>query len=676
MVYSFIAAAGLASITGCGNRQKSAAVPAIDLTNLDTTTRPGVDFYEFACGGWIQNNPLRPEYSRFGAFERLREENLSQLRTIVEEVSAQSQTPGSIAQKIATLYALGLDSTKLNADGVTPVKEQLTAIEAIADKDALSKMVATLHREGMAPYFAIGVDADDMNSKMNILLMQQAGLAMGDRDYYLAEDAQMQKVRDAYLVYINKLFTLAGYTAEEAAAAADAVRKIENKIATASYSREALRDSYKNYNKMSVAELQQLSDLLDWKAYFTALGLPDLDTVNVRQRDFYPALSEALSEVTLDEQKLYLEFNLLDAAAPYLSDDFQNASFAFYGKTLSGAQQQKPRWKRALATTDGALSEALGQLYVEKYFPASSKEKMLQLVGNLQKALGQRIDGLTWMSDATKAKAQEKLASFTVKIGYPDQWRDYSGLDIQKDSYWANVCRSNIFDMEYQLSQADKPVDKGRWYMSPQTVNAYYNPTTNEICFPAAILQPPFFNPDADDAVNYGAIGVVIGHEMTHGFDDQGRNYDKDGNLTDWWTAEDAAQFQERAEKLAAQYDAIIVLDTVHANGHFTLGENIADQGGLQVAHAAYKNSLAGGPAPEPIDGFTDEQRFYLGYATLWSENIRDEEILRRTKIDPHSLGRWRVNAALRNLESFFTAFDIQEGDPMYLAPEDRVTIW
>ena len=387
-------------------------------------------------------------------------------------------------------------------------------------------------------------------------------------------------------------------------------------------------------------------------------------------------MNKALRNTTVDEQKYYLAFNLLSAAAPYLSDDFVDADFEFYGKVMSGKQEQQPRWKRSLNTVNGALGEAVGEMYVEKYFPASSKEKMLTLVGNLQTALSERINGLEWMSDTTKAKAQEKLAAFTVKIGYPDKWRDYSGLEIKDDSYWANVRRSNIFDMAYQLADVDKPVDKSRWHMNPQTVNAYYNPTTNEICFPAAILQPPFFNPDADDAVNYGAIGVVIGHEMTHGFDDQGRNYDKDGNLIDWWTAEDAVRFKERADKLVDQYDQIIVIDTLHANGRFTLGENIADHGGLLVAHQAYLNSLKGKETPAPIDGFTNEQRFFLGYATLWGQNIRPEEIRRRTKIDPHSLGKWRVNAALRNIAPFYAAFDIKEGDPMFMAPADRVVIW
>ena len=619
---------------------------------------------------------MKPEYARFGTFDQLLENNQEQLRVLIEELSATPHEAGSVAGKIGALYAMGLDSTKLNADGVAPIKEELAAINALATKSDVSKMVATLHKEGMAPFFALFVDADEKNSAMNIVQLYQAGIGMGDRDYYLLEDEGSAKMRDAYRAYINKLFTLAGSSPEQADAAVDAVMKIEKAIADISYGREDLRDSQKNYNKLAYEDFKQIESPLDWDVYFESMGLAGLKELDAKQINFYKDMNKALQNTTVDEQKYYLAFNLLSAAAPYLSDDFVDADFEFYGKVMSGKQEQQPRWKRSLNTVNGALGEAVGEMYVEKYFPASSKEKMLTLVGNLQTALSERINGLEWMSDTTKAKAQEKLAAFTVKIGYPDKWRDYSGLEIKDDSYWANVRRSNIFDMAYQLADVDKPVDKSRWHMNPQTVNAYYNPTTNEICFPAAILQPPFFNPDADDAVNYGAIGVVIGHEMTHGFDDQGRNYDKDGNLIDWWTAEDAVRFKERADKLVDQYDQIIVIDTLHANGRFTLGENIADHGGLLVAHQAYLNSLKGKETPAPIDGFTNEQRFFLGYATLWGQNIRPEEIRRRTKIDPHSLGKWRVNAALRNIAPFYAAFDIKEGDPMFMAPADRVVIW
>ena len=672
-----LVAAGMVAMSGCSKSpvKETAKVDAINLANLDTTVAPGTDFYQYACGGWIEKNPLKPEYSRFGTFDQLRDNNQEQLRSLIDELGSTPQEAGSVAQKIGSLYEMGLDSVKLNKDGMAPIKEQLEAIQRLGTKADVAKMVAVLHKEGMAPFFALFVDADEKNSSMNIVQLYQAGIGMGDRDYYLLDDEGTVKMRDAYKQFINRLFTLTGASPEQAEAAVNAVMKIETGIAEISYSREDLRDSQKNYNKIKLEEFKAKNNPIDWDVYFESMGLMEIEYLDAKQLPFYGALDEFLKNVSIDEQKYYLAFNLLNAAAPYLSDEFVAAEFDFYGKTMSGKQEQQPRWKRSLSTVNGALGEAVGQMYVAKYFPASSKEKMLTLVGNLQKALSERIAGLEWMSDETKAKAQEKLSAFIVKIGYPDKWRDYTALEIKDDSYWANVCRSNIFEMDYMLAQAGKPVDKSRWGMTPQTVNAYYNPTTNEICFPAAILQPPFFNPDADDAVNYGAIGVVIGHEMTHGFDDQGRNYDKDGNLTDWWTAEDAARFTERADRLVQQYDDIIVVDSVHANGRYTLGENIADQGGLLVSHLAYLNSL-NGKTPAPIDGFTNEQRFYLGYATLWGQNIRPEEILRLTKIDPHSLGKWRVNAALRNIDTFYSAFDIKEGDPMYMMPAERVVIW
>lgn len=672
-----LVAAGMVAMSGCSKSpvKETAKVDAINLANLDTTVAPGTDFYQYACGGWIEKNPLKPEYSRFGTFDQLRDNNQEQLRSLIDELGSTPQEAGSVAQKIGSLYEMGLDSVKLNKEGMAPIKEQLEAIQRLGTKADVAKMVAVLHKEGMAPFFALFVDADEKNSSMNIVQLYQAGIGMGDRDYYLLDDEGTVKMRDAYKQFINRLFTLTGASPEQAEAAVNAVMKIETGIAEISYSREDLRDSQKNYNKIKLEEFKAKNNPIDWDVYFESMGLMEIEYLDAKQLPFYGALDEFLKNVSIDEQKYYLAFNLLNAAAPYLSDEFVAAEFDFYGKTMSGKQEQQPRWKRSLSTVNGALGEAVGQMYVAKYFPASSKEKMLTLVGNLQKALSERIAGLEWMSDETKAKAQEKLSAFIVKIGYPDKWRDYTALEIKDDSYWANVCRSNIFEMDYMLAQAGKPVDRSRWGMTPQTVNAYYNPTTNEICFPAAILQPPFFNPDADDAVNYGAIGVVIGHEMTHGFDDQGRNYDKDGNLTDWWTAEDAARFTERADRLVQQYDDIIVVDSVHANGRYTLGENIADQGGLLVSHLAYLNSL-NGKTPAPIDSFTNEQRFYLGYATLWGQNIRPEEILRLTKIDPHSLGKWRVNAALRNIDTFYSAFDIKEGDPMYMMPADRVVIW
>ena len=662
--------------TGCAPKPGAEKSLAIDPSNMDTTVACGDDFYEYACGGWIKKNPLKPEYARYGSFDVLAENNQKQMRELIDELEKAENEPGSVAQKVGDLYKMGLDSVRLNKEGVSPISEALKNIASLDDKAAFASLVAQMHKEGSSPFFQLYVGADEKNSSMNIVNLYQSGMSMGDRDYYLSEDSANVKIRDAYKKYINELFTLAGYSAEKAAVAEKNVMNIETALAKVAFSREETRNPLKNYNKMPMSDFLKQMNGFDWKSYFSALGLDSLNEINPNQLPFIKGMDALVGGLTSEEIRDYLIFKQINTASSYLSDDFVQARFDFYGKVLSGQQELKPRWKRSLSVTDGALGEALGEMYVAKYFPPEAKERMLKLVENLRISLGEHIDSLEWMSAETKAKAKEKLAAFYVKIGYPDKWRDYSGLTIDpKKSYWDNVREAAIFESDYMLSDVNKPVDKTRWLMSPQTVNAYYNPTTNEICFPAGILQPPFFYMDADDAVNYGGIGVVIGHEMTHGFDDQGRQYDKDGNLKDWWTAEDAKQFNLRADKLADQYSSIIVLDTVHANGRFTLGENIADHGGLRVSYTAFKNATKGQDL-KPIDGFTPDQRFYLAYAGLWAQNIRDEEILRLTKIDPHSLGKWRVNAALRNLESFFQAFGITEKDPMYMKPEDRVTIW
>ena len=665
--------------TGCAPKPGAEKSLAIDPSNMDlpdTTVACGEDFYEYACGGWIKKNPLKPEYARYGSFDVLAENNQKQMRELIDELEKAENEPGSVAQKVGDLYKMGLDSVRLNKEGVSPISEALKNIASLDDKAAFASLVAQMHKEGSSPFFQLYVGADEKNSSMNIVNLYQGGMSMGDRDYYLSEDSANIKIRDAYKKYINKLFTLAGYSAEKAAVTEKNVMNIETALAKVAFSREETRNPLKNYNKMAMTDFLKQMNGFDWKSYFSALGLDSLNEINPNQLPFIKGMDALVGGLTSEEIRDYLIFKQINTASSYLSDDFVQARFDFYGKVLSGQQELKPRWKRSLSVTDGALGEALGEMYVAKYFPPEAKERMLKLVENLRISLGEHIDSLEWMSAETKAKAKEKLAAFYVKIGYPDKWRDYSELTIDpKKSYWDNVREAAIFESDYMLSDVNKPVDKTRWLMSPQTVNAYYNPTTNEICFPAGILQPPFFYMDADDAVNYGGIGVVIGHEMTHGFDDQGRQYDKDGNLKDWWTAEDAKQFNLRADKLADQYSSIIVLDTVHANGRFTLGENIADHGGLRVSYTAFKNATKGQDL-KPIDGFTPDQRFYLAYAGLWAQNIRDEEILRLTKIDPHSLGKWRVNAALRNLESFFQAFGITEKDPMYMKPEDRVTIW
>ena len=660
---------------GCAQNNKEGK-PAIDLANFDLTTAPSEDFYQYACGGWMEANPLTPEYSRYGIFDQLEKENNEKLKALIEELGSTPQKPGSVGEKIRMMYEMGLDSLKRNADGAAPVMEQLAAINAVSNHKELSAMAGRIHVESASPFFGFYIGADEKNSTMNLLQFYQGGISMSDRDYYLLEDESTVKIRNAYRQYIDRLFVLAGYTAEEAAKAADAVLALETEIAKVSVDRATLRDVHKNYNKMTIKEFTSKYDFLDWNEFFRETGISKSTELNAGQIPFFEGLTKLLKKTSLEDQKLYLSFKLLNAASSYLSDDFVNANFDFYGRALQGKEELQPRWKSSLAIVNRSLAEAFGQMYVEKYFPASSKEKMIEMVANLQTALGERIEALEWMSEQTKSKAQEKLGTFIVKVGYPDNWKDYTALEIKNDSYWANICRTNVFAHNDMMEDEGQPVDRTEWGMSPQTVNAYYNPTTNEICFPAAILQPPFFNPDADDAVNYGGIGVVIGHEMTHGFDDQGRNYDKDGNLSAWWNEEDEEKFNERAQVLVEQYDKIVVLDSLHADGRYTLGENIADQGGLLVSYQAYMNTLKGKDVPADIDGFTYSQRFYIGYANLWAQNLRPQEIMRRTKTDVHSLGKWRVNAALRNIEDFYTAFDIKEGDAMYLAPEERINIW
>lgn len=674
---NFMITLGAAAMVFAGCAQNNnEGKPAIDLANFDLTTAPSEDFYQYACGGWMEANPLTPEYARYGIFDQLEKENNEKLKALIEELGSTAQKPGSVGEKIQMMYALGLDSLKRNADGAAPIMEQLASINAVSDRKELSAMVGKMQVESSSPFFNFYIGADEKNSTMNLLQFYQGGLSMSDRDYYLLDDESTLKIRNAYRQYIQKLFSLAGYSAEDAAKAAEKVMALETEIAKVSVDRATLRDVHKNYNKMTVNEFTSKYDFIDWNEFFKETGISKSTELNAGQVPFFEGLTKLLKKTPLEDQKLYLSFKLLSAASSYLSDDFVNANFDFYGRAVQGKEELQPRWKTSLAVVNRSLSEAFGQMYVEKYFPASSKEKMIEMVANLQTALGERIEALEWMSDQTKSKAQEKLSTFIVKVGYPDNWKDYTALEIKNDSYWANICRANVFAHNDMMQDEGQPVDRTKWAMSPQTVNAYYNPTTNEICFPAAILQPPFFNPNADDAVNYGGIGVVIGHEMTHGFDDQGRNYDKDGNLSSWWTKEDEEKFNERAKVLVEQYDKIVVLDSLHADGSYTLGENIADQGGLLVSYQAYMNTLKDKDIPADIDGFTNSQRFYIGYANLWAQNLRPQEIMRRTKTDVHSLGKWRVNAALKNIEDFYTAFDIKEGDSMYLAPEERINIW
>ena len=670
-----MAVLALAVAAGCDSKKEAVMTSGIDLTNLDTTAVQGADFYQYACGGWMKKHPLTNEYSRFGSFDMLAENNREQLKGLIVEIAAGQNAQGTIGQKIGDIYNLAMDSVKLNADGVTPIQADLEKIASVKDKSEIVPLMAELAHSGVFPYFSFYVGADIMDSKSNLFQLYQGGISLGEKEYYLDNDDVTVNIRNKYKEHIVKMFQLAGFDEAAAKKKMEAVMDIETRIAKASFSAVEQRNPAANYHKMSLDELKKEIPGIDWDAFLNGIGVKGVTELSVSQVEPIKEVEKIINSLPVENQIAYMQWNLIDRAAGYLSDDLVAQNFDFYGKTLSGKQTNQPRWKRAVSTVNGVLGEAVGQMYVEKYFPAAAKERMVQLVKNLQTALGERIRNLEWMGDSTKIKAIEKLNSFYVKVGYPDKWRDYTGLNIEKDSYWANVKRATEFELDYMLSKAGKPVDRDEWGMTPQTVNAYYNPTTNEICFPAGILQYPFFDMNADDAFNYGAIGVVIGHEMTHGFDDQGRQFDKDGNLKDWWTAEDAKRFEERAQVMVNFFDSIQVLPGLNANGSLTLGENIADHGGLQVSFQAFKNATKDAPLLVK-DGFTPEQRFFLSYAGVWAGNIRDEQIRLQTKSDPHSLGRWRVNGALPQIGAWYDAFGIKEGDPMYLAPEKRVSIW
>ena len=667
----FFSCLGALAMCACASCTKSES-HGIQKANLDTSVSPRENFYQYACGGWMKANPLPDEFSRYGTFDVLGENCREQIKELVLGIDTENAEPGSNAQKIGDLYAMGMDSVRLNAEGAAPVAADVAMLQS-ATRDQIISLMAT--QPGLDVFFGTGVSADLANSDMNTMYWSQSGLGLGDRDYYVDQTERAEAVREAYRNYLVTIAKLAGYSEADATRLMENTMAIETALAEKQMTRTEMRNIGALYNPTPVAKLVAEYPNIDLNSYFAKQNLPAVDTVIVEQPAYYAFVSETLANAPEQQLQDYMVASYLGSAAAYLSDDFVNANFEL-SKVLSGVKEQQPRWKRALSVPNGILGEALGELYVEKYFPETSKQKMLTLVGNLQEALGQHIDNLTWMSDTTKARAREKLAAFTVKIGYPDSWRDYSKLTIDPSkSYWENIKSAILFNADYNLSDYGKPVDRTRWHMSPQTVNAYYNPTTNEICFPAGILQPPFFDPEADDAVNYGAIGVVIGHEMTHGFDDQGRQFDKDGNFNNWWTEADAEAFNALADKLVAQFDSIEVAPGLRANGRLTLGENIADQGGLRVAYTAYHNSLGDSIAPE-IDGFQPDQRFYLGYANVWAANITPEAIAERTQTDPHSLGRYRVNATLRNIAPFYQAFGVVEGDSMFMPEAERVIIW
>ena len=647
----------------------------VNRADMNLSVSPGEDFFEYAGGNWMKNNPLKAEYSRYRVFDDLAENNREQLKELFADLAKTKHARGTVGQKVTDLYNQAMDSDRLNREGAAPLKQDLAEVAAFKKSD-LTRFIAHTHLTLGNPFFGVGVETDLKNSDMNVMWLSAGTSGLPDRDYYLNTDDDSKKIQKAYRDYLAKEFVLAGFSKKVAQRAAKTIYDIEYQFAQAKMSRAEARDYNKLYNIRTIEQLQKDYPAIQWREYFNLLGVNNIEWVILEQPKVMEVAQKLMSTLTEQQMRDYLAGEVITRATSYLSDEMYMTSFDFYGRMLSGQKEPRPRWKRAQGLPNGLLGEAVGELYVERYFNQDSKDKMMKLITNLRKSLAAHIASLTWMSDTTKVNALVKLNSFTVKIGYPDKWRDYSGLQVDPDkSLYENIKAATIYETRRNLNKHGKPVDKDEWGMTPQTVNAYYNPTTNEICFPAAILQPPFFDVNADDATNYGAIGVVIGHEMTHGFDDQGRMFDQAGNMVDWWTEGDAARFQAAAEKLAAQFDQIVLVKDLHANGHLTLGENIADQGGLRIAYDAFRQTQQFKDG-KLMDGFTPAQRFYLSYGRIWAENATEEAIFQQTKSDPHSIGRYRVNATLRNIDTFFEAFGIKKGDKLWLDPADRAIIW
>ena len=651
----------------------------IATANLDQSVRPADDFYQFACGGWMKNNPLPAAYSRYGSFDKLGENNNKRINAILDELKNANYEAGSVERKLSDLYKLAIDSVRRNKEGVSPLMPIIERMEKAKNVEQLFDIQLSLAKYGNDEFFVSYYGTDRKNSKQNILNIRQGGLTLRQKSYYLDEDEATTAIREAYKKHIVRMFTLFGFSEKAAQQKMQNIMKLETTLAKASKAPAELRDPEANYHRMSRADFNGRYPNVKLDRQLAASGIDKkyVEELVVGQPEFMDAANGLIGSLTADEYRDYMEWGQIMDGVSYLSDDVIAANFDFFGKTMSGRKEDYPLWKRATQQVEGVMGQALGKIYVEKYFPASSKERMVTLVKNLQKALSERIDEQDWMSQETKKNAQEKLGTFYVKIGYPDKWDDISGLSIDPEkSYYDNMLECSRFWQAFMLDKTlGKPVDRDQWGMTPQTVNAYYNPTTNEICFPAGILQPPFFDASADDAFNYGAIGVVIGHEMTHGFDDSGRNYDKDGNMKDWWTKEDAKKFNEKADLCDNFFSAIKVLPDLNANGRFTLGENLADHGGLQVAYTAFKNATKNSK-PADKDGYTADQRFFMAYAGVWAGNITDEEIRNRTRSDPHSLGRWRVNGALPHIDAWYEAFGVKEGDKLYLPKSERLELW
>lgn len=649
----------------------------IDLKNLDTLVKPGDDFYHYAAGGWLKSHPLDAEHVQNGAFTDLYEQSQKRIQDIILDFASKPQKQGTLGQKIGSLYNLLMDSVRLNREGWRPIKPTLDKIAAIKNRKEYQLVCAQLDRNGESTMmFGIGAGADQKDSEWNLVAVGQGGLGLGERDYYLSDDAQNKRVLEAYKQYLKKLFTLTGADEATAEKKTQAVIAIETEIAKASYDKVKQRDIDANYHKMTYTKL--ISDFpgIDWGNVFLASGFPAFDYVDVGQLEPIHAVEKILAETPLDDLKTYAEAKVISGATSKLSDDFRKASFELR-KAMVGSKQDQPRWKRAVAVVSDRLGEAIGKMYVERYFPESSKKRMLELVHNLQTALAQRIDEATWMGDATKAQAKDKLSNFIVKIGYPDKWKNYDGLQVNDSlSLYENLCNiSRWATDDYIAKRVNKKVDKTLWQMTPQTINAYYDPSTNEICFPAAILQPPFFDPNADDAVNYGAIGGVIGHEMSHGFDDQGSQFDKYGNQRNWWTAQDKKNFDARTKVLADWFSSFDVLPGIKVNGKQTLGENIGDNGGLNISFRALQNSMKEHPLAVK-DGFTPEQRFFLAWGRVWASNMTDEVVKYLLTVDVHSPNYARVNAALPMIDAWYKAFNVKKGDKMFVPKNKRAHVW
>src|SRR5574344_77231 len=669
MTFSFI------SLIAMGQTMKAGINPA----DLDRSASPSSDFYQYACGGWIKSHPLPAAYARFGSFDELQQNNDKRINAILTELLKNNYTEGSLEKKLSDLYKLAMDSTRQNKDGVGPVMKYLTAIEKSKSKIELFGIEDNISRYGMTLFYNTMIGADSKSSKENIFTLWQGGLSLGQKEYYLDTDSATISIRNAFKKHIVNMFKLFGFNSKVAQQKMKAVMNIETALAKVSKSAAELRDDEANYNKMTFAQIEKDYPNIRVRKMLQTnnVDIKYAGNMIVGQPLFFKGANTVAGSLPLSDYKAFMEWNIISMAAPYLGDKTSKESFNFSGKVMRGRKEDFPTWKKAVDIVQSLMGEALGKIYVEKYFPASSKQRMEQLVVNLQKSLAERIKAQDWMSDSTKANALDKLAAFYVKIGYPNKWKDYGKLKTSmKDSYFDNILNCMAFvQQDYLEKRVGKPVDKDVWDMTPQTVNAYYNPTTNEICFPAGILQPPFFDETADDAFNYGAIGVVIGHEMTHGFDDQGRHYDKDGNMKEWWTASDAKNFTERVKVLSDYFSKISVLPDLKANGVLTLGENLADHGGLQVSFNAFKEATKNAPLGV-VDGYTPEQRFFLAFAGVWSGNITEKEIRNRTKSDPHSLSKWRVNGSLPHIDVWYDAFNIKPGDGLYIPNEKRLSLW